>query len=58
MKSEAGKVFGGFTKVNWFNHDDQYAEDSEAFIFSIDRLQVYPVVNHKNAIYQYRNYGP
>jgi len=42
MKSKAGKLFGGFTTVSW-NSSSGLTADSEAFIFSIDKLKVYPV---------------
>ncbi len=51
MKSKAGKIFGGFTNVSWKSLDaGEYRTDNEAFIFSIDRLQVYGVKNAANAV--------
>jgi len=43
MKSKAGKVFGGFISIPWKSYGG-WASDNEAFIFSVDRLKVYPVI--------------
>jgi len=53
MKSEAGKVFGGFTNTSWESPASKKwgKPDCEAFIFSIDRLKVYPVINSASAVY-------
>jgi hypothetical protein len=59
MKSKAGKTFGGFTSANWGATDsDKFVTDSTAFIFSIDRLQVYPVKEQDCAIFNNKASGP
>ena len=59
MKSKAGRIFGGFTNVSWESPDSlKWATDSEAFIFSIDRLQVYPVRIQSQAVFLNKNWGP
>ena len=52
MKSKAGKIFGGFLNISWESpaSDKWGAPDNEAFIFSIDRLQVYPVLKQAEAV--------
>jgi hypothetical protein len=60
MKSNAAKVFGGFTKESWENCGGlgKWKEDEKAFIFSIDRKQIYRVVNAQNAIFCRSDCGP
>ena len=57
FKSKADRVFGGFTQQSW---DDKsfYKKDEKAFIFSIDRKQIYRVVQAQNAIYSHSGWGP
>jgi hypothetical protein len=59
MKSKPGKIFGGFTNIDWKSPDSgEWASDNEAFIFSIDRLQVYPVIKQSEAVYLNKDWGP
>ena len=59
MKSKAGRIFGGFTNLAWESPAaDKWATDSEAFIFSIDRLQVYPVIKQSEAVWIDKGWGP
>ena len=55
--SKAYRVFGGFTLESW-SGDGCYRKDEKAFIFSIDRKQIYRVVDAKKAIYCHSNWGP
>ena len=32
-----GYIFGGYTKVYWNHHKDEYLSDSKAFVFSINQ---------------------
>ena len=57
MKSKATKVFGGFTQVNW-KSSGGYQKDEIAFIYSIDRKQIYRVVQADQAIYCGSSWGP
>ena len=62
-KSKAHKVFGGFTQESW-KEDYDYAastyfkKDEKAFIYSIDRKQIYRVVDAQNAIFGHPSWGP
>ena len=57
MKSKAARVFGGFTQQSWDNKS-KWKKDEKAFIFSIDRKQIYRVKDAQKAIFCYSNYGP
>jgi hypothetical protein len=45
MKSKAGKVFGGFAMQSWDSKTGDYKADEKAFIYSIDRQQIYRVIH-------------
>ena len=57
IKTKDGKKFGGYTSVG-FNNYNQSILDDTAFIFSIDKREVYPNIKGKNAIESYNNLGP
>jgi hypothetical protein len=57
FKSKPGRVFGGFTQQSW-NDKSEYKKDEKAFIFSMDRKQIYRVVQAQKAIYCRSNCGP
>ena len=57
-KSKAQRVFGGFTQEGWESGSGKWKKDEKAFIFSMDRKQIYRVVNAQNAIYCDSSYGP
>jgi hypothetical protein len=44
FKSKPGRVFGGFTQETW-DIKSYSKNDEKAFIYSIDRKQIYRVVN-------------
>ena len=58
MRSGAGRVFGGFTKEAWQSENGLYVEDEKAFIFSLDRQQIYRVQKPSGAIYCHTSWGP
>ena len=51
------KRFGGFTTQPW-GGDGIDKNDDEAFIFSLDKLQVYNIISGQPAIGCYPKYGP
>ena len=55
-----GIKFGGYTSKSW--EGEGYKEDTEAFVFSINKAKKYPIKNninfYKNAIYCNPNHGP
>ena len=57
FKSKAGRVFGGFTQLSW-KSSGNWQKDEKAFIYSIDRKQIYRVVNAQHAIYCHSSWGP
>jgi hypothetical protein len=58
MRSKAGRVFGGFADQSWDSDSDDYKADENAFIFSIDRQQIYRPVASQKAIYSKSTWGP
>ena len=52
-----GKRFGGFTTESW-EGDGIDKLDDEAFIFSLNKLQVYNIISGQPAIGCYPKYGP
>ena len=57
IETENGRRFGGFTKCSW-EGDDIEKNDNYAFVFSLDELKIYDVIQGEAAIGCYRNYGP
>jgi hypothetical protein len=69
MKSRASRVFGGFAMQSWesLKNDDfddeiqnpkAFKADDEAFIYSIDRQQIYRVIDAQKALYCDSDWGP
>ena len=58
MKSKAARVFGGFAMQSWDSKTEDYKADEKAFIYSIDRQQIYRVIDTHKAIYCDSYWGP
>ena len=57
VKSENGKRFGGYTSCNW-RGDSIEKKDEDAFVFSLDKMQIYDIIPGEDAIGCYPKYGP
>ena len=57
IKTNDGKKFGGYTSVGFSNFNRSY-HDGTAFLFSIDKREIYPSIPGKNAVDSYYNLGP
>ncbi len=57
VESEKGKRFGGFTSKNW-RGDCVEKKDSEAFVFSLDTMKIYDIIEGEDAIGCYPQCGP
>ena len=57
VESGNGKRFGGFTSCDW-KGDSIMKKDDEAFIFSLDKMEIYDVIPGEDAIGCFPNYGP
>jgi hypothetical protein len=57
MKSKAARVFGGFAMQSWDSETGEKA-DEKAFIYSIDRQQIYRVIDTQKALYCCSGHGP
>ena len=53
------EIFGGYTPLS-FDSSDDYKNDNESFLFSINRLEKYPKdsYNRSKSIWCYKEYGP
>ena len=58
-KSEKNRRFGGFTSIPWSSSSsDEYKDDKNAFLFSLDKQKIYPYNNKGYAICCNKNLGP
>ena len=57
IKLAKNRRFGGFTSESW-DCSNQYKDDINSFLFSLDKLKIYPIKNNKKAIGCFKNYGP
>ena len=57
IKSSNGKRFGGFTTCSWAG-DKEEKIDKEAFVFSLDKMKIYDVIEGEEAIKCYPTFGP
>ena len=57
IKSGNGKRFGGFTTRDWKGNSIDKKDDN-AFIFSLDKMQIYDIIPGEDAIGCYPKYGP
>jgi regulator of replication initiation timing len=57
IESTNGRRFGGFTSQSW-EGDCVDKKDNNAFVFSLDKMQIYDVIPEKDAIGCYPDFGP
>ena len=57
IKASGNKRFGGFTTQTW-DGDDINKKDEKSFIFSIDKMKVYDIIEGENAINCNPDLGP
>ena len=57
VQTKNGKRFGGYTSCNW-SGDNEEKYDNYAFIFSLDTLKIYDIIQGEKAIGCYPNFGP
>jgi len=59
VKSTKGRVCGGYNTTPWTNPKGwAVAVDSEAFVFSLDKLAIYACLDSKSAIMHCAKQGP
>ena len=56
MKTEKNRKFGGYTERYWNVSNGNYIVDENAFIFSFDEKEKYPVSQPKYAIFNNESY--
>ena len=57
IKTKDGKKFGGYTSIGFSSFNRSYHDDT-AFIFSIDKREIYPNIHGKSAVDSFYNLGP
>ena len=57
IKASGNKRFGGFTTETW-DGEDINKKDKESFIFSIDKMKIYDIIEGENAINCNQDLGP
>ena len=57
VQADNGKRFGGFTSRNW-RGDCEEKKDSNAFVFSLDKMKIYDIIDGEDAIGCYPQCGP
>ena len=56
IESISDRRFGGYTTQSWAG-DGIDKDDEEAFVFSLDKLQIYNIISGQPAIGCYPKYG-
>lgn len=57
VETTNGRRLGGYTSQSW-DGDCVDKKDNNAFVFSLDKMQIYHVIPEKEAIGCYPNFGP
>lgn len=57
IKATNGTRFGGYTTKGW-NGEYENKQDPDAFVFSLDKKQIYGIIPNKDAIGAYPDFGP
>ena len=57
VKSSNGKRFGGYTTCSW-SGDKEEKNDENAFVFSLDKMKIYDIIEGEEAIKCYPTFGP
>ena len=57
VQSGNGKRFGGYTSCSWEGNQIE-KKDEDAFVFSLDKMETYNVIQDEEAIGCYPKYGP
>ena len=57
IETDRNLRFGGFTTCNWSGNGEN-KKDENAFVFSLDKLKIYDIIQGEEAIGCFPNYGP
>ena len=57
IQSGNGKRFGGYTSCSWEGKSIE-KQDEDAFVFSLDKMEIYDIIPGEDAIGCYPKYGP
>ena len=59
IRSENGRIFGGFTRLSWESGENQKKVDNKGFLFSYDSKEIYyRNTNYNVEIITGSNHGP
>ena len=56
LETTKNRKFGGFCSIGYKSSGDSQ-KDNSAFIFSLDKLKIYNVINNNTAVYWSSSYG-
>ena len=57
IETKFGKRFGGYTSCDWKGNNIE-KKDNNAFLFSLDKMKIYDIIQGENAIGCSQKYGP
>ena len=57
VQATNGKRFGGYTSCSWEGNSIE-KKDEDAFVFSLDKMEIYDIIPGEDAIGCYPKYGP
>ena len=57
VETDKGKRFGGYTSLSWEGNAIE-KKDPKAFVFSLDKMECYDIIDGELAIGCYPNFGP
>ena len=57
FKSTNGNVYGGYFAQSWTSANN-YRQDSNSFLFSVDKASKHKIINTNYAVYDTNSYGP
>jgi len=58
IKSAGNRRFGGFVSIPWSSSNGEWKDDSNAFLFSLDKRKIYSYKKDGKAVCNHKNYGP
>ena len=60
IKAKNDRIFGGFTPLNWEikNGDNIYDESNQTFLFSLNLMKKFDMINTKKVAIRNASYGP
>ena len=58
IKSTENRRFGGFASIPWSSEKEEWKDDPNSFLFSLDKYRIYSYKKNGRAIFYRKDYGP